>query len=108
MAAVRRFVVPAIMVFLVFSAAAVSTARPLAGEELSGEATAGESVVSWPLCPGGLVVARSQGHVSRPEAEGTPARPRRTPPRPVSGGSAHREIDRIFPLIAKTVDSEPA
>ncbi|RLN08320.1 hypothetical protein C2845_PM11G26540 [Panicum miliaceum] len=47
MAAVRRFVVPAIMVFLVFSAAAaVSAARPLATEELSGEATAGESVVS--------------------------------------------------------------
>ncbi|PAN08090.1 hypothetical protein GQ55_1G379300 [Panicum hallii var. hallii] len=47
MAAVRRFVVPAIMVFLVFSAAAVSSARPLAGEELSGEATAGESVVRF-------------------------------------------------------------
>ncbi|RCV08275.1 hypothetical protein SETIT_1G312800v2 [Setaria italica] len=45
MAVARRFVVPAIMVFLVFSAATVSAARPLAGEELSGEATAGESVV---------------------------------------------------------------
>jgi hypothetical protein len=39
MAVVRRFLLPAIMVFLVFSAAAVSAARPLAGEELSGEAS---------------------------------------------------------------------
>ena len=47
MAVVRRFVVPAIMVFFVFSAAAVSAARPLVTEELSGEATAGESVVRF-------------------------------------------------------------
>ncbi|KAF8729523.1 hypothetical protein HU200_017462 [Digitaria exilis] len=33
------------MVFLVFSAAAASAARPLAGHELPGEDTAGESVV---------------------------------------------------------------
>jgi hypothetical protein len=49
MAAVRRFVVPVIMVFLVFSAAVAATvnaARPLAGDEPSAEATAGESVVS--------------------------------------------------------------
>ncbi|KAJ1280948.1 hypothetical protein BS78_04G271000 [Paspalum vaginatum] len=51
MAVVRRFVVPVIMVFLVFSAAAVSAAaRPLAGEQVlssSEGATAGESVVRF-------------------------------------------------------------
>ncbi|KAF8775941.1 hypothetical protein HU200_004076 [Digitaria exilis] len=35
------------MVFLVFSAAAASAARPLAGDELPGEDTAGESVVRF-------------------------------------------------------------
>ncbi|KXG30802.1 hypothetical protein SORBI_3004G245700 [Sorghum bicolor] len=50
MAAVRRFVVPVLMVFLVFSAAAaatVSAARPLAGDdEPSAGAIAGEPFVS--------------------------------------------------------------
>ncbi|RLN07173.1 hypothetical protein C2845_PM11G26550 [Panicum miliaceum] len=51
MAAARNFAMPAIMVFLVFSEVVVGAARPLAGEELSGEATAGESIVrsSQPL-----------------------------------------------------------
>ncbi|PVH66928.1 hypothetical protein PAHAL_1G386600 [Panicum hallii] len=48
MAATRNFAMPAIMVFLVFSAVAVGAARPLAGEELSGvQATAGESIVRF-------------------------------------------------------------
>uniref|UniRef100_K3Z0R0 Uncharacterized protein n=3 Tax=Setaria TaxID=4554 RepID=K3Z0R0_SETIT len=47
MAATRNFFLPAIMVFLVLSAVAVGAARPLAGEELSGEATAGESIVRF-------------------------------------------------------------
>nr|CAB3447871.1 unnamed protein product [Digitaria exilis] len=51
MAAARSFVLPAIMAFLVFSAVAVCAARPLAGEELSGEAGAGKSIVRRPICP---------------------------------------------------------
>lgn len=49
MAATRSFLLPATMVFLVLSAAAaaVGAARPMAGEELSGEATAGESIVKF-------------------------------------------------------------
>ncbi|KAF8775942.1 hypothetical protein HU200_004077 [Digitaria exilis] len=35
------------MAFLVFSAVAVCAARPLAGEELSGEAGAGKSIVRF-------------------------------------------------------------
>jgi len=38
---------PAIILFLVFSAVAVGAVRPLAGEELSGQATAGESIVRF-------------------------------------------------------------
>nr|CAB3451024.1 unnamed protein product [Digitaria exilis] len=51
MAETRSFVLPAIMASLVFSAVAVRAARPLAGEELSGEAGAGESIVRRPICP---------------------------------------------------------
>ncbi|TVU28435.1 hypothetical protein EJB05_19952, partial [Eragrostis curvula] len=45
MAAVRKFVLPVIMVVLVLSVAAVDAVRPLAGEKWAGGATAGESVI---------------------------------------------------------------
>ncbi|TVU28434.1 hypothetical protein EJB05_19951, partial [Eragrostis curvula] len=47
MAAMRRLVLPVIMVVMVFSVVAVAAARPLAGEEWAGEATGSESFMSF-------------------------------------------------------------